>query len=287
MIMRTIEEPEKLKTRSIVIVDSRGQHAVSENEFVNFMDRLESIFTSHRDHNDWDDAAIKKRNDNKSKYIDPAADELKSWIRNTDNYPWSVSLVSKDPMVEELEELNSESNPILFDNSNRNESKSFDGSHINKDSQSTLDDIAAHVRQIKEINLQYPEGERRTVKLTETHKLLTKLLKKYYDSVDPTLFEKSIDSLVHDIRSAPAATPKLGRHKDKNAIASSAKALTNGRLNVIVDTSGFRDDDRVASSRIRSGAASNEETNSAIESMLVKKSSGHAKLTGGRKHIML
>jgi len=69
----------------------------------------------------------------------------------------------------------------------------------------------------------------------------------------------------------------MRKHRNNISIAS----FDNGRNNVVVDVPGFRDDDRLATS-------SNEsERNTAIESMLVKKSTSHAKLTGGRRHILL
>ena len=287
LIMRALEKPEKLKTHSIVIVDTRGQHRVSESEFVQFMDRLESIFVNHRNHNDWNDELTKRNTNSSSNYIDPAVKELQSWVRNTDNYPLYLNYTIKDPMAEELEEINGESNPILMNNSNGSGSKSLDSSQ-SQEHKATLDDIAALIRQIKEINLQYPEEDRKIVKLTETHKLLTKLLKKYYDSVDSEMFEKSIDMLVKQAESLPtsaAFTAKMARNRDKEGFASSTRAVSSSRLNVVVDTSGFRDDDRVVSSR--QSALDVNDANSAIETMLVKKSSGHAKLTGGRKHIML
>lgn len=194
---------------------------------------------------------------------------MKSWIRASDNYPWQISITLSDPIDEEIKEMNSNSNPIMFNNSDRCNLKSLDGSHIDKENVSTLDDIATYIRQIKEINMQYPEEERRCVNLTETHKLLKKILKKYYKS------DKSIGELINEIKNIPKFS-----HKEKESFVSSSM---NGRMNVVVDVSGFRDDDRLGTSR----KSQTDDTNNAIESMLIKKSGGHAKLTGGRKHIIL
>jgi hypothetical protein len=268
VILKITEKPEKLKTHSLAIVDIGGQHIINETEFLNFMNRLETIFANHKNFNDWNDDISKRQKD---KYIEPAADELKTWIRDSDNYPWKAKVSLLDPLDEEIKEMNSNSNPIMFNNSDRCNLKSLDGSHIDKENKDTLDDIAVHIRQIKEINMQYPEEERRSVKLTETHKLLKKLLKNCYKS------DKTINDLIIELKNI-STIPKFS-HKEKESFVSSM----NGRMNVVVDVSGFRDDDRVGTSR----KSQTDDTNNAIEHMLVKKSAGHAKLTGGRKHIML
>jgi hypothetical protein len=278
VLVKTFDGPTKLKSNSFVIIDTRGQHIVNETEFVKFMDNLESIFNDNRNLElvfNKNDKPHRNRHE-KEKYVDRAAEELKRWIRNTDNYPWLSDRLIKNPIEEELEGMQGENNAMMFDKDNSN--KSFDGPHIDKDTNTTFKDIASHVKQIKEIYLNMPIDERTSVNLTETYKLLLKLVESYADSLGNHLTEPIMTIVDKFTRTQNgAALPKMKKHRDTMSI----KPFDNGRNNVVVDVSGFRDDDRLATS-------SNEmERNSAIEKMLVKKSTTHAKLTGGRKHIKL
>lgn len=62
VILKVMEKPEKLKTQSIVIIDDSGQHIINENDFVNFMNRLENVFASNKNYNDWDEDISKRKN---------------------------------------------------------------------------------------------------------------------------------------------------------------------------------------------------------------------------------
>lgn len=274
-----------LKTSSIVIIDSRGQHIVSEREFVKFMDKLESIFLNSHDLN-ITSKSLKPRQiiSNKEKYLDKASEELKKWIRNNNNYPWLSDAKIIDPITEEIEGMQGENNSILFDR-NHHSNKSFDGPHLNKDAYTTLNDIANHIKQIKQIHLDTPDDEKKSINLTSTHKLLTNLLSNYYNSIDVSDFKTPSDDIIKDVEGFSTSmsshtTPKMKKNREQYGDVHDSFPNNVARLSQI-DISGFRDDDRLATS-------SNEmERNSAIESMLVKKSTTTAKLTGGRKHIQL
>ena len=282
ILVRSYTGKVKLKTKSIVIVDSRGQHIVDETEFVRFMENLESIFSDTRNLSELNTQTLAPRRarQNKDKFIDKSSEELKTWIRNHDNYPWISKLQLSDPLTEELEGMQGENNQLLFDRSQ--DSKPFDGPNVEKEGTSSLVDIANYIKQIKEINLKVEENNRDSVNLTATHNLLVNVLSQYYDSVDvESMTNKPIMESVKNIKSINnekrSAIPKMKKHRENLTV----KPFDNGRNNVVVDVSGFHDDDRLAS------AYNESDRNTAIESMLVKKSTTSAKLTGGRKHILL
>jgi hypothetical protein len=280
ILVRSYAGKVQLKTRSIVIVDSRGQHIVDETEFVRFMENLESIFSDTRNLSEIKarDLAPRKARQNKERYINKSSEELKSWIRNHNNYPWISKMQLSDPMTEELEGMQGENNHLLFDRSQ--DCNTFDGPNVEKDSTSSMYDIANYIKQIKEITLKIEENKRDSVNLTATHNLLVNVLEQYYDVADlESMTNKPIIESVKNIKSINSekrsAVPKMKKHRENLTIKPPK------RNNVIVDVSGFHDDDRLAS------AYNESDRNSAIESMLVKKSTTHAKLTGGRNHILL
>lgn len=253
-----------LKTNSIVIIDHNGQQIVGENEFIKFMNKLENLLMNNRHQH------------GKSKYVDCAADELKTWIRDNDHQPHVITEMLKDPLAEEIENMGGESNPILFDN-NDQKNKSFDGMHISKEEKSTMNDLANFIKQIKEINLQYPDNERRSVNLTETYKLILTLLKNYRDDIEDLPISKMVNT------TTVQSIQELFSSSDMpiNKCGATAKMKKNKTERVTVATDVEQYNDRMAPS------ITENEQNSAIENMILKKSICHAKLTGGRKHILL
>lgn len=274
-LYNSLRRKPKLSTDSIVIIDGRGQHVIDEKEFVRFMGTLENIFSSPRTLSvisTIDSKNPRKVQADTTKYIDRAAEELKRWIQDHDQYPWKSEKVLADPISEEIEGMQGENNHLLF---SRDDGKSYDGPHINKNMSSDLSDIARHIKQIKETHIDQPENERKAVNLTATHKLLQNVLASYHVQFPEEDLHVS-NSITENV-AAFSNIPKLKKNRQKVHL----DVTDNGRSGVVVDHSGFRDDDRLASS------ANESDRNSAIESMLVKKSTTHAKLTGGRKHIVL
>lgn len=258
-IFNAYKTPGQLKSRSIVIIDSRGQHVVSQTEFTRFMSQLESIFSDSRNQDPVSTGLVPRE---KEKYIDKSSEELKRWIRNNNNYPWVTT--PKDPMDEEIEGMKGENNPLMFDKC----SGSYDGPHLNKeDGNATLNDIANYIKQIKEINLQMTDDERKSIDMSSTHKLLVKLLKQYYHAA--SVENINYKSITDAVESVTTSIPKMKKNRDNTTLN-----FNNGnRDNVIVEI------DQISSN--------DSDRNSAIETMLVSKKHSQPRLSGGRKHILL
>jgi len=278
------KNPERLKTQSIVIVDTRGQQSVNEIEFAKFMDKMGAILVNNR-HFDQNldmsnpDNLTKKINRSsrvkfQDKYLDPAAEELKAWIKSTDNNPFITEASFTNPIDDELNNLGGENNPIMI----HKKHKSGDNE---KDQLTSLEDLATYVRQIKEINLQFPDNERKAVNLTRTHKLIVELLRHYYS---PSMVEKNITEVV-DLPNRSSGESKMKAHrKESEPMLDSSLSQRNS----IVDSAAFADDDKIGTSsmRMHDGPMDTDQTNSAIEGLVSHRSSGKINFRGGRKHIM-
>lgn len=283
-ILRINERPKRLKAKSIVIIDTRGQQAVSENEFVRFMDKMNAILSNGNPTDLSDDLSFskaeaknKERKRFQSKYIDPAAEELKQWIRSTDNYPYVMPAKFTNPIDDELHDMAGESNPIMLGKKHEK---------VNKDL-STMQELAEYVKQIKEINLQYPDNERRPVNMVQTHKLVVEILKHYYDALDPTIFERPLPNMV-DLTSSknkPVGEAKMKAHKKQlEPILDSSLSQRNS----LVDVSGFADDDKIGTSNSRNhDKLDTDKADQAIENMAVRKAGFHTNFRGGRKFIKI
>ena len=291
-ISRMTKKPERLKTRSIVIIDTRGQQSVSETEFVKFMDKVGTFLvnTRHFDQNlDVIDPETFAKKSTKSamrgkfqdKYIDPAANELKAWIKSTDNHPFVTEASFTNPLDDELNSLCGENNPILIHKRLKNNDLRESADRL-----ATLEDLASYIKQIKEINLQFPDNERKAVNMIATHKLLLEILSQYYKSLDPSIFQRNITEVVDMPAGAKQA---IGEAKMKEHRSESGPVLdaSLSQRNSIVDTSSFADDDKSGTSNSRShDNIDYDKTNSAIEGMVVRRAPGRVKYTGGRKFII-
>jgi len=292
-VSRMTKNPERLKTNSIVIVDTRGQQSVNEVEFAKFMDKMGALLVNNRHFDQNTDLLnpdnLTKKNNRSSrskfqnKYLDPAAEELKAWIKSTDNNPFITEANFTNPIEDELNSLAGENNPILI----HKRQKSGDNDHKSEDRLSSLEDLATYVRQIKEINLQFPDNERKAVNLTRTHKLIVELLRQYYSSFDPTMFERNITEVVDlpNRSGKPIGNAKMKVHK------SESEPLLDSSLsqrNSIVDSAAFADDDKTGTSTMRThdGPMDTDKTNLAIEGLVSHRSAGRINFTGGRKFIM-
>jgi hypothetical protein len=288
LAFRLNSTPEKLKAHSIVIVDTRGQQTVSEVEFSRFMDKIGAILVNNR-HFDFDgslpmskfEVKVNGRDKFQNKYINPAAEELKAWIRSTDNYPYALPAKFTNPIDDEINAMGGESNPIMI---YKNQKKSITSS----DTLVSLEDVAEYVRQIKEINLQFPENERKSINMIKTHKLIIEILKQYYDSVDPNIFDRPLAEIID----APTNTKLQTSHESKMKIHKKEnEPLLDSSLsqrNSLVDVSGFADDDKTGTSNSRTHDNMDlDKANSAIEGMIVRRAPARAKYTGGRRFIRI
>lgn len=285
-VSKMTKTPERLKTQSIVIVDTRGQQTISEVEFVKFMDKMGSILVHNRNFDNIDNIAdinnlTKKRgtqyrNKFQTKYLDPAAEELKAWIKETDNNPFINSAGFTNPIDDELNDLAGETNPILI---NKRHKPDIEERLV------SLDDLATYIQQIKEINLQFPDNERKSVNLTRTHKLIVELLRQYNSSIDSRIFDKPITAINNiDLPShklTPAGEAKMKQNKGENDNSLSQR-------NSLVESCAFADDDKLGTSNMRShtNPLDVDEANSAIEGLVTRRASSAVKYTGGRKFIL-
>lgn len=292
-ISRMTKKQEPLKTHSIVIIDTRGQQLMNEVEFVKFMDKIGALLVNTRHFDTTIDLAnpeifAKKstrstmREKLQNKYIDPAAHELKTWIKSTDNHPYITEASFTNPIDDELQNLAGENNPIMIHKKLKNNKDN----RVSEDKLATLEDLALYIKQIKEINLQFPDNERKSINMVATHKLILEILNQYYQSFDPSIFEKNITEAVDMPVGAkqPIGEAKMKEHRVENfPILDSSLSQRNS----IVDTSGFADDDKTGTSNIRShDALDHDKSNSAIESMVVRRAPGKIKYTGGRRFIL-
>lgn len=270
-VSKMLKPQERLKTHSIVIVDTRGQQAVSETEFVQFMDKMGAILVNNRNFDVADVNLSKKKTRNKfqTKYLDPAAEELKTWIKATDNNPFITEAGFTDPIDDELNSLAGETNTILINIRQKSSNP--------EDNSTSLADLATYVQQIKEINLQFPDNERKAVNLTSTHKLIIELLRQYYDSIDPNIFDKPITA-INNIDLPAGKHMPIGEVKMKQGSSLSQR-------NSLIESASFADDDKTGTSNRRSHVDI-DITNAAIEGLVTRRLAPTVKYTGGRKFIL-
>ncbi len=271
----------KLHTKSVVIVDERGQHITNEREFVKFMEKIEIIFGNAKIEDiRIDDKFPRKKKSEAHNLIEQSLNELREWIKIND-CPTTESYRLIDPLDEELENMRGENNHMAFNAIDSN--KAYDGPRANITDVSTLMDIVGCIRQIKTVVPTITPDRRNPVHMKFTHKLLTSILQNYTDAITPDIFDDlSLSETLQNIN--PHSIMKLKCNR------SDYQIVAPQRNNVIVDISGFKDDDRVGTAYKEFGqcGGSNEnEQNSAIENMLVKKASTQPRLTGGRRHIRL
>ncbi len=284
-VSKMTRSQERLKTQSIVIIDTRGQQAVSEVEFVRFMDKMGAILVNSRHFEQpLDINQLTKRNGKsyrdkfQTKYLDPAAEELKMWIKETDNNPFCANASFTNPLDDELNSLAGENNPILINKKQKNIGKI-------EERLTSLEDLANYIQQIKDINLQFPDNERKAVNLVHTHKLIVELLRQYYDSVDPKIFDKPITKIdLPTGKHTPIGEAKMKQHKqEKDSMLDSSLSQRNS----LVESTAFADDDKLGTSnaRTRANPLDADTANAAIEGMVIRRQAPRINYTGGRKHI--